>query len=81
MAQSASNEILSRIVNGGVVVNLGRITDADQRALDRLARQGQIAKWRGHWFPVTGAAFGIGPLKTCYGTREYRDYVTSINPK
>jgi hypothetical protein len=51
----------------GVLVNIGQITPAGCRALARAVREGKLAQWRGYWHPVPGAAFGIGPLKTCYG--------------
>lgn len=31
------------------------------------------AAWRGAWCPQAGASFGLGPLKTCYGTHAARD--------
>ena len=50
-----------------IVVDIGQISAAARRRLDAAAGRGEIAKWRGHWFPVAGANHGIGPLKTCYG--------------
>jgi len=50
-----------------VVVNTGQLTKDDRRTLDAAVRRGEIARWRGYWYPVAGAAFGLGPLKTCYG--------------
>lgn len=50
-----------------VVAVIGQVDDASRRKLDAAARNGEIAKWRGYWYPVAGAPFGIGPLKTCYG--------------
>lgn len=53
-----------------VIPNIGQIDHRAKLALERAVRRGEISKWRGHWFPVAGAAFGIGPLKTCYGPNE-----------
>jgi len=55
-----------------VVCDIGQLGQAARRALDNAARRGEIAKWRGHWAPIAGAPFGIGPLKTCFGPREVR---------
>lgn len=58
---------------GGVVCNIGQLSKDDTRELDRLVRHGKLTKWRGHWYPVTGASWGMGPLKTCWSTeRETR---------
>lgn len=56
------------------VPDIGQVDPATKRALDKMVKRGEIAKWRGHWHPVAGAHFGIGPLKTCYGPKESRDY-------
>ncbi len=61
---------VDRAFAGEVVVNIGQIDDATKRAFDREVRAGRLTKWRGHWHPVAGASFGIGPLKTCYGLPE-----------
>jgi hypothetical protein len=53
-----------------VVVDIGQLSQADRRALDREVRRGKLQKWRGRWCPVPGAPWGIGPLKTCYGPAE-----------
>lgn len=50
-----------------VIVSIGQLTPDDQKALDKAVRQGVLKKWRGHWAPVSGASWGIGPLKSCYG--------------
>jgi hypothetical protein len=50
-----------------VVPMIGQASTKERTALDRAVRRGEIEKWRGYWFPVAGAPFGIGPLKTCYG--------------
>jgi hypothetical protein len=50
-----------------VIPNVGQIPHDAVLALERAVRKGELAKWRGRWFPIAGAPFGIGPLKTCYG--------------
>lgn len=50
-----------------VVVDCGQLSNDDRRDLKKAARRGDIAQWRGYWYPVPGAVFGLGPLKTCYG--------------
>ena len=61
------DQALDTITAGEVLCNIGQLDAATKRSLDRMVRHGEIAKWRGHWFPVSGASEGIGPLKTCYG--------------
>ena len=71
--------ILSRIEAGEVIANIGQVDAPTARALDKLVKASQIAKWRGHWFPDAGAPWGIGPLKTCYGPIAARDYYASFS--
>jgi len=60
-----------------VIANIGQLTEGDKRVLEMGVKAGVIVKWRGKWFPVAGAPFGIGPDKTCYGPKALRDqYVT-----
>lgn len=54
-------------MNGNVIVNIGQIAPQTVRQLDKLVRAGTLVKWRGYWYPVAGASFGIGPLKSCWG--------------
>lgn len=56
-----------------VVCDIGQLTTTDRRRLDAEVRRGALAKWRGYWFPVAGASYGIGPLKTCYGPARLPD--------
>lgn len=60
-----------------VICDTGFLTDEAVRALNRECRTGGLVKWRGHWRPVAGASFGIGPLKTCYGTPEAKAQLPS----
>lgn len=53
-----------------VVCDIGQLDAATKRKLERLVRNGVITKWRGYWFPIAGAPFGIGSLKTCYGPQS-----------
>jgi hypothetical protein len=52
---------------GDVIVNIGHISPATERQLNKLVAAGTLLKWRGKWYPVAGASFGIGPDKTCWG--------------
>ena len=56
-----------------VVVDIGQIDPMSKRALAKAVRKGQIVKWRGCWYPVAGANWGIGSLKSCYGTPAMKD--------
>lgn len=55
-----------------VECDIGQVKGAWKKALEREVRAGRLTKWKGHWFPVAGANFGLGPLKTCYGTPAAR---------
>jgi hypothetical protein len=66
------SQLLTLALAGQVIVNIGQLADADTKALTQAVRAGTLIKWRGHWYPIAGADFGIGPLKTCYGTPEAR---------
>lgn len=58
---------VSYAMDGHVVVSIGQLSKADSRSLDAAVRRGDLVKWRGHWFPLTGhPSYGMGPLKTCY---------------
>ena len=72
-----TNPHVSSALAGRVVISLGQLTDGDRRALDREVKRGRLEKWRGHWFPVSGASFGIGPLKLCWGLPGMRAAVQS----
>ena len=69
------NTALSEITKGGVVVNIGQIDHRTERALNKLVKSGTLAKWRGKWFPVRGASFGIGPDKTCWALPSIKDQI------
>ena len=60
---------------GDIVIAIGQISVTEKRQLDRLARAGSLRKWRGYWHPVTGGGFGVGPLKTCWGTPAALDSI------
>ena len=59
--------IVPAALNGEVIVQISQIAPETVKQLDKLVRAGTLLKWRGKWFPVAGAAFGIGPDKTCWG--------------
>jgi len=73
-------QALNDICRCKVVVNIGQLDNPTKRKLDALARKGQIAKWRGYWFPIAGAPEGIGPLKTCYGLPPVHEAAKSAGP-
>lgn len=58
-----------------VIANCGQVRGVWKRTLEREIRKGRLVKWRGRWFPIAGAPFGLGPLKVCYGTAEARERV------
>lgn len=68
-----TNRFIEEALAGEVVVNIGQVTDKEKRELDKLVKLGVLAKWRGHWHPLPGANFGLGPPKTCWGLPEYRE--------
>lgn len=67
MTYPTTDEWIAIARTGEVVVNIGQIDKSTARALNKLVATGELLKWRGKWFPVAGAAFGIGPDKTCWG--------------
>lgn len=58
---------VTRALAGEVICHIGQISDTDRAALDRAVKRGQLQKWRGRWWPVAGAQYGIGPLRSCWG--------------
>lgn len=69
---------LAWLDEGAVLVNIGQLEDRCARQLDRLVKRGYLVKWRGRWYPVAGAQFGIGPLKTCWATPAVASYIRSL---
>lgn len=61
-----------------VVPNIGQVKGAWKAALEKEVRAGRLTKWKGHWYPVAGAPWGMGPLKTCYGLPEIAEHFASI---
>lgn len=64
------NVWVDEIKAGKIVCNIGQLSKADLRAIERCIRAGIIQKFKGHFWPVSGAPVGIGPLKTCYRKAE-----------
>lgn len=62
-----TEELISKALAGEVICNIGQVDAKSARQLDKLAKSGTLVKWRGYWYPVAGAAYGIGPLKSCWG--------------
>lgn len=54
-------------LDGTVIVNIGQIAPETEKQLNKLVRAGVLIKWRGKWYPVAGASYGLGPDKTCWG--------------
>lgn len=65
--QPITQWIVDKALNGEVVVNIGQVDKPTARALDKMVRTGELLKWRGKWYPVAGASWGLGPDKTCWG--------------
>jgi hypothetical protein len=59
--------IVRAVLGGEVVVDIGQIAPETLKQFNKLLRAGTLIKWRGKWYPVAGAAFGLGPDKTCWG--------------
>jgi hypothetical protein len=59
--------IVPAALNGEVIVQIGQIAPETEKALNKLVRAGEISKWRGKWYSVAGASYGLGPDKTCWG--------------
>lgn len=78
MTKPETFDQLNHALEGEVVVNIGQVGPLSKAALDRAVRAGKLAKWRGHWFPIAGATYGIGPLKTCWSTPETAAYFAEM---
>lgn len=63
-------ERVNSALDGNVLVDIGHVTEVERRFLKRAVRAGKLVSWRGKWFPVAGAPWGIGPDKTCWSTPE-----------
>lgn len=55
-----------------VICDCGQLSPQTRRFLERAAKNGVVAKWRGYWYPVPGESYGLGPLKTCFGPLEFQ---------
>lgn len=70
---------LAAVLSGEeVVADIGQVKGLWKRLLEKEVRSGRLTKWRGYWHPVPGAAHGIGPLKTCYGTPGAYQHVHGV---
>lgn len=70
---------LAAVLSGQeVIADIGQVKGAWKRPLEHEVRNRRLVKWRGHWFPNAGAPWGIGPLKTCYGTPEVAAYWANV---
>lgn len=59
----------------GAVVQIGQISPQDARMLDKLAKQGVLFKYRGHWDTMS-PKFGMGPLKSIWAWPKHPRFVT-----
>lgn len=69
---------LNAALEGEVIVQIGHVSPLEVKLLDQAVRAGKLTKFRGKWFPITGAKFGIGPNKMCWATPEVAARVQSI---
>jgi len=60
-------DLLAEVMAGEVLCNIGQVGKDTARALDKLVKVWTLLKWRGKWYPVAGADYGLGPDKTCWG--------------
>lgn len=64
-------ETLAAVLRGDeIIANIGQVKGLWKRTLEREVRAGRLVTWRGAWYPVTGAPYGLHPFKQCYGTPE-----------
>lgn len=67
MPAAITQWIIDEALSGEVVCNIGQVDKPTARALDKMWRAGTLLKWRGKWYPIAGASWGLGPDKTCWG--------------
>jgi hypothetical protein len=72
--QAFADHIAERLSAGEVIADIGQIFPELERQIMKHVKAGRLASWRGRWFPVAGAPFGIGPLKTCYGLPHVAEF-------
>lgn len=59
--------MIPAVLGGEVLVQISQIAPETVKQLDKMVKAGTLIKWRGKWYPLAGASFGIGPDKTCWG--------------
>lgn len=62
-----------------VIPNIGQVKGVWKRQLEKEVKAGRLAKWKGKWYPVAGASWGLGPDKTCYGTPALKEHFSAFN--
>lgn len=63
------SEQTERITHGKETLpNIGQFSKEDLKELNRMARKGEISKFRGSWVYLRGHS-GLGPEKTIYGPK------------
>ncbi len=75
-----TQELIDEALAGKVICNIGQVSAEAARKLDAMVKRGELAKWRGYWYPNAGANFGIGPLKSCWGLPAYLNSPCVSNP-
>jgi hypothetical protein len=61
MAYPTTEQWIEFALGGELVVDIGQIDKTTQRALNKLVREGKLARCRGFWCSLL-----IGPLKTIW---------------
>lgn len=74
----STQQIEQMLNERGAVVNIGQITDADVRLLNKAAKQGRLVKYRGKWDTLIPGC-GIGPDKTIWALPEFAEHVPFLN--
>lgn len=72
--------VIASLFAGQVIPDIGQVDASDLRNLKALIRRGDVVKWRGKWYPDAGAAYGLGPDKTCYALRDVAEAQQWCNP-
>lgn len=67
MTSQTKQWIIDSLMTGEVIVDIGQVDKATARVLNKMVAGGEALKWRGKWYPVAGASYGLGPDKTCWG--------------
>jgi hypothetical protein len=73
-----ADQIIGMIEERGWVPNIGQINAVAARQLDKLVKQGELAKYKACW--NTGfATFGINCMKTVYALPAWAAHVAEVD--